>query len=186
MSEVERYFKRRETVMLSGLNVAVFAEIIKIDLKHMRVDVKTDMTSEELEHMSDAEIVMQIPIATHQTKEFVVRPPYQIGDQVLLIVSHQDIEPILFDGGNHSRRTHSLDDALIIGGITKFTEPLSDDYAEFEEDLIISKRDLSAKIVIKKDGEVIIESNKDINFKSEQNINIAAPNGIVSIADSRG
>lgn len=186
MSEIKRYFDRRETGVLSGLNVAVFAEVIKIDLKYMRLDVKADMTTEELEDMPDAEIIMQVPIATHQTKEFVVRPPYQVGDVVLLVVSHHDIEPILFDGGEHKKQRHSLDDALVISGVTKFTEPLSDDYAEFEEDLIISKRDLSAKIVIKKDGEVIIESDKDINIKSEQNINIAAPNGIVSITDSRG
>lgn len=164
MSEVKKFFDRNESNLRKSLNTCIFGEVIKIELKYMRLDVKVDFEEET--------IVMRVPIASYQTKEFVIRPPYQVGDTVLLIISQQDIDPILFGGGEHSRRQHELDDALVISGVTPFTEPLSDEFTEHEEDFVISKRDFSAKIIIKKNGEIIFKSTEDINIESSKNVNI--------------
>lgn len=192
-TELNKLLKSQKTGFAEGLNTCIFAEIIKIDLKFMRLDVKVDMTTEDKSQMDDNHIIFNVPIATHQTKEFVIRPPYAVGEKVLIIASQQDIEPILFDGGNHLRRQYSLDDALLIGGITKFTEPLPSDFDDHEEDFVIAKRDYSARIIFKKNGaleintdeDINIESKKDINIESKQDINISAPNGFVTTTDSR-
>lgn len=175
-SEVEIFMKRNLSNLSSQLNTSIPAKIIKIDLKYMRADVEA----------SNGSIIMQVPISAYQTSDFVVRPPYKVGDDVLLVFSQDDIEPILFGGGDPSRRKHAIDYAFIIGGITKFTNPLSGDYEEHEEDFVISKLDFSAKIILKKNSEILIESNEDINIKSNKDINISAPNGIVTTSDSRG
>lgn len=178
MSEVKKFINRSQSKLQTGLNTCIFGEIIKIELKHMRVDVKVDFEEET--------IVMRAPIATYQTKEFIIRPPYQVGDTVLLIISQKDIDPILYAGGEHSKRQHELDDALVISGITPFTEPLLDDFTQHEEDFVIGKRDFSAKFIIKKNGEIIVSSDETINLESQKNISLLALNGIITAVDSRG
>lgn len=151
MSEISRYFERHKTNMTEQLHTALHAKIVKVDLQYMRADVELPLEGNPL--------LMQVPIATHQTADFVVRPPYKPGDEVLLVFSMKDIEPLLYGGGTPSRRQHALDDALIVGGITPFTEPLPGSWSEHEEDFVIGKRDLTSRIVLTATGDVRVESS---------------------------
>ena len=164
--------------MTDGLNTCTLAEILKVELKYMRADIKL-LTDDE-------DIIMQVPIAPQQTGDFIIRMPYKAGDKVLVVFSQSDIDPFLFGGGSSSERQLAKDDAIIVGGVRSFADTLPDDFSEHEEDFVIAKLDLSARIVIKDDGEILIESDKDLNIKSKKDINLSAPDGIVSITDSRG
>ena len=177
-AEVERYFERQKKNTADNLNTCTLAEIINVELKYMRADIKL-LTGDE-------DIIMQVPIAPQQTGEFIIRIPYKVGDNVVVMFSQSDIDPFLFGGGVSSEGQHTIDDAIIIGGIQSFNEPLLDEFTEYEEDLVIAKRDFSARIIIKENSEILIESDENINITSKKDINISAPNGIVTTTDSRG
>lgn len=176
--EIERFFKRQQKNTADSLNTCTLAEIIKVDLRYMRADIKL--------LLPDDPIVMQVPIAPQQTSDFIIRIPYKVGDTVVVMFSQNDIDPFLFGGGEASRRQHEADDAIIVGGIQSFSRPLLDDFTEYEDDFVIAKRDFSARIIIKENSEILIESDEDINITSKKDINISAPNGIVTTTDSRG
>jgi len=176
--EAKRYFKRQQKNTADSLYTCTIAEIIKVELKYMRADIKL-LTGDE-------NIIMQVPIATQQTGEFIIRIPYEVGDNVVVMFGQSDIAPFLFGGGASSEGQHTIDDAIIVGGIRSFNEPLPDGFAEYEEDFVIAKRDFSARIIIKENSEILIESDENINITSKKNINISAPTGIVTTTDSRG
>lgn len=179
MSEqIEKYLQRKQENLTNSLNTCTIAEILSIEPKYMRADIKL-LTGDE-------DIIMQVPISPQQTGDFIMRMPYKIGDTVLVVFSQSDIDPFLFGGGDSSERQHAEDDAIIVGGIRSFNDPLPNVFAEHEEDFIIAKRDLSARIVIKNNGEISIESDESISINSLKDINISAPNGIVTTTDSRG
>lgn len=179
MSEqIEKYFNRKQANLTDSLNTCTLAEIIKVEPGYMRADIKL-LTDDE-------ELIMQVPIASQQTGDFIIWMPYKAGDTVLVVFSQSDIDPFLFGGGDSSERQHAEDDAIIVSGIHSFNESLPDEFTEHEEDFVIAKRDLSARIVIKDNGEILFESDGDMNFTSKKNINISAPNGIVTTTDSRG
>lgn len=159
-TEIEKFMDRQRGNLVDGLNTCMFAEVVKVDLKHMRVDVKLPLP--------DDPYVYQVPICPHQTGEFVIRPPYRDGDRVLIVFSQQDIDPILFAGGEPSKRQHVIDDATIIGGVTPFTEPLPAGFDAHEEDFVIAKRDFSAKIIIQKNNEILIESTNEVHVEGSR------------------
>lgn len=176
-AEVERYFENKKQGMTEELNTCAFAEIINVELDFMRADIKL-LSPEE-------DIIMQVPIAPLQTNEFIIRVPYKTGDTVVVAFSQSDIDPFLFGGGESSRRQHSIDDAVIIGGVASFLNPLPNDFAQHEGDLIISKRDYTSKFILKESGEILIESDENINISTLKNINLTA-GGIITTTDSRG
>lgn len=177
-AEVERYFERQKKNTADNLYTCTIAEIIKVELKYMRADIKL-LTGDE-------NMIMQVPIAPQQTGEFIIRIPYKVGDNVVVMFAQSDIAPFLFGGGASSEGQHTIDDAIIVGGIRSFNELLLDEFAEYEEDFVIAKRDFSARIIIKENSEILIESDENINITSKKDINISAPNGIVTTTDSRG
>lgn len=177
-AEFKELLNRQKSSLKENMNTCVIAEINSVDLKHMRADV---IFPDE-----EKTLILRVPIAPQQTGGFIIRPPYKKGDSVVIVFSQQDIDPFLYGGGDSSDREHHMDDAIIIGGARGFTEPLPDEFTEHAEDLIIAKRDFSARIILKVNGEMLIESDEDININSQKDINISAPNGIVTTSDSRG
>ena len=176
-TEVERYFETKKQGMTEELNTCALAEIISVELEYMRADIKLLIPEET--------IIMQVPIAPMQTGDFIIRMPYKAGDKVVVTFSQTDNDPVLFGGGESSRRQHALDDAVIIGGIMPFLQPLSAEFAEYESDLIIAKRDSTSKIVLKESGEILIEALENISINSQKDITITA-GGIITTTDSRG
>lgn len=152
MSEAYKFFERMQHNLVSGLNTCCIARIVNVDLQLMKADV-VPLFDE------DMPIIKNVPIAAQQTGEFVIRLPYKKGDLVLLVFSQRDIDPIMYGGGEPSTRMLGLDDALIVGGINLFTQPLPDG---FEKDVLIAKKDFSSRVVLGADGNITIETNGNI------------------------
>lgn len=149
-SSIYQFFEKNNQNLLNSVNTCGFARVVKVDMKYMRMDVQP------LFEM-DAPQILNVPIATHQTKKFFIRPPYKVGDIVLLIFSQRDIDPIVWEGGEASTRKLSIDDALVIGGVTPFTQPLPDEFEEHKEDFVIATRDYKTRLIITKDGDIIVD-----------------------------
>lgn len=159
MSSVHEVMNKQKDAILKGINTCAICRIEKVDMQLMKADV-VPLFEDELTP------ILNVPIAVHQTNDFIIRVPYKKDDKVLVVFSQRDIDPIMFGGGEQSVRMHGIDDALIVGGINLFTEPLPSGH---EDDLIISKKNLSTKIVITKDDEILLKSNK---------VTIDAPGGV--------
>ena len=144
-----------------GINSCMMGKIEKFDGETMKADVtplvRTRNKAGELEEVS---MLIEVPISFIKAGPFVIRPPYKKGDIVLVVFADSDIENTLLSGdisNPNSTRKHSLDDAIIVGGIMPFTTTLP---GEHLDDLIIAKDDFSTKIVIKENGEIIVQGGK--------------------------
>ncbi|RYI25205.1 hypothetical protein EVU96_24890 [Bacillus infantis] len=160
MSEIHRYFERKQDDLLKGMHVCSLCRIEKVDLSLMKADV-VPLFEEDLP------IIKNVPIAAQQTDDFIIRVPYKKGDIVLAVFSQRDIDSIMYGGGESSVRMMAIDDAIIVGGINLFTKPLP---IENSEDLVISKKDFSTKLVLTKSG--------DILFQAANKLVIDAPGGV--------
>lgn len=155
MKEAHNFFKNYKSGMISGLFTCTLARIERFDAKLMQADI-TPL------HEPDASMILNCPVAAQQTGEFVMRFPYQPGNIVVVVFSQRDIEPILYGGGEQSKRYLDMDDAVIIGGINLFTEPLEGIPAEHDEDLVIAHKSFKSRIIMRKDGAIIADTDSNI------------------------
>lgn len=121
-------------------------------------------------------------------EKHIIRPPYKEGDVVLAVCAERSIDEVIETGEiseQTGRRRHSLQDALVIGGVTTQPDPMPD---ENTEDLLIAKvdgdtiltrivlTDEEDSILIAKgnsggyDASIIVEDNNDVNVFSKGNI----------------
>ncbi len=111
--------------------------------------------------------IVEVPVALLKAGPFVIRQPFQKGDPVLVIFGEKAIDKLLITGNPEDpqlKRQHSMDDAIVIGGLQLEKDPgLNSDYTE---DLLIENKDVDSRIVIKKDGEIIIEDPSKIYIGS--------------------
>jgi hypothetical protein len=157
MSEIHRYFKTKQHDLLKNMNTCAICRIEQVDLSKMKANV-VPLFEGELTP------ILNVPIAAHQTKDFLIRVPYAKGDLVLVVFSQRDIDPILYGGGEPSTRMLGIDDALIVGGINLFTEPLPSVHSE---DLVITRKDFSSKIVLKANNDVVIHTDAKVLLGDE-------------------
>lgn len=144
-----------------GINSCMMGKIEKFDGKTMKADVvplvRTKNKAGEIEEVS---MLIEVPVSFLKAGPFLIRPPYKEGDIVLMIFADSDIENVLLSGNvsnpNSSRR-HSLDDAIVVGSIMPFTTTLPEEHLN---DLIIAKDDFTSKIVIKENGDIVIQGGK--------------------------
>lgn len=163
--------------MQNGLFTATMAEIIKIDWEFMRCDVQPLFDDE-------AKPIVDVPFGFMQNENLVIRFPYKKGDKVFLVFCKEDIAPILFEDGNRDMAAEEKfreDDAFVIGGVHLFTKLITEIPKKHDESLLICRKDFKSRIEIDKDGKVIVETDQDINFKTEKNINFDAPNGTFKV-----
>jgi len=150
---------------IGGINSCTIGKIEKFDATTMKANViplvkkkNKDGTTE------DVSLLIEVPVSFLKAGPFLIRPPYKAGDIVLVVFSDRDIENVLFSGdkGEPIRcETHSLDNAIVVSGIMPFTKTLP---GEHSNDLIIAKEDLTSKIVIKENGEILIESDRGVTI----------------------
>ncbi len=154
MSNIENFINLKQEDMLAGINTCAICRIDAVDMQEMRADV-TPLFDDELTP------ILNVPIATHQTSDFIIRVPYKSGDLVIVVFSQRDIDPIMFGGGEQATHTFGIDDAIIVGGISLFTNPLIAITAD-DEDFLITKKDYTSRIVIAKNGDIRAETDGHI------------------------
>jgi len=177
MSVINNFVNRKIATLQGSMFTATMAEIIKIDWEYMRCDVKPLFDDE-------AKIIVDVPFGFMQNDNFVIRFPYKVGDKVFVVFCKEDIAPVLFEDGNRDMAAEDKfreDDAFVIGGVHLFTKPITDIPKARDESFLICRKDFKSRIEIDKDGKVIIETDQDIDVKSEQNINFDAPNGTFKV-----
>lgn len=146
-------FENLRTAMLCKVetfdHVKMKAELIPL-VKHKN----KEGVFEELEKL------IEVPVLHLKAGPFIIRPPYKEDDIVVVLFTDNDIENVLLSGDieePNSTRKHNLDDALLLTGLMPFTDELP---PEHENDLIIAKDDFTTKLVLKENGEVIVQGGK--------------------------
>ncbi|MEY9979682.1 Gp138 family membrane-puncturing spike protein [Lysinibacillus sp. RC79] len=135
---------------MMNMNTCLICEVLEVDMNTFKADVLPL-------NDPDATPILDVPIAFHQTDRFVIQIPYKQGDRVLVVCSQADIDPLLFGGGEAASRSFSANDALIVGGINLFTNPIEN---EHPDDVVIGTKDFQTKIVLNDAGEIDIKSLK--------------------------
>lgn len=110
--------------LMADTHTALPAEIVSYDDSDLRAEVKLLLKDES----GEARIIVDAPVLTLRANGVAVVPPYSEGDNVLLVFSEKDLEGTLFDGTPREaeyERRHSLDDAIVAGGLTASNESIS-------------------------------------------------------------
>lgn len=136
-------------------NVCKMAKVVKFYPETMKVDVMP-LPSE------DNSMIINVPVATIRSKDFLMYYPLKADDIVILIFADNDTDNILLGEDNaETERGHDISDCICIGGITLLNDSLEVD----EKDaLVMQNISNSASISIKKDGDIKIKAK---NFKVE-------------------
>lgn len=145
----------------TNINSCTIARIEKFDAKKMKAEVTPLVKYKNKDgSMEERPLLIEVPVSFLKAGPFVIRPPYKVGDIVLIVFADDDIENVLLSGDisePNSTRVHSLDDAIVVGAIMPFTKELP---GQHSDDLIIAKDDFSTKIVVKENGEIIVQGGK--------------------------
>ncbi|MEK4131984.1 Gp138 family membrane-puncturing spike protein [Solibacillus sp. FSL W8-0474] len=144
--EANEFFKKYKDGLLGGINTSSLCRVVAFDHQTMKVDVVT---------LPDGDLIQNVPVQAPQTGDFIIRVPYKPGNVGVIVFSKNQIDDVMMGGiGETSAREFSIDDAIFIGGINLFNDVMGADHGE---DLIISKKDYSAKIVLTKDGDILLQ-----------------------------
>lgn len=161
MSEVLGFFDGLLGESVDGINSCTIGKIEKFDATTMKAEVAPLVQKKNADGSTeDVSLLIEVPVSFLKAGPFLIRPPYKPGDVVLVIFADSDIENVLYSGGKGRPvrdEKHSLDNAMVVGGIMPFTVTLPGEHAD---DLIIAKDDFSTKIVVKDNGEIIIQGGK--------------------------
>lgn len=136
-------------------NVCKMAKVVKFYPETMKVDV-IPLPSE------DNSMIINVPVATVRSKDFLIYYPLEVDDIVILIFADNDTDNILLgEDSIETERGHDISDCICIGGITLLNDALEVD----EQDaLVMQNISNTASISIKKDGDIKIKAK---NFKVE-------------------
>lgn len=136
-------------------NVCKMAKVVKFYPETMKVDV-LPLPSE------DNSMIINVPVATVKSKDFLIYYPLEVDDIVILIFADNDTDNILLgEDSIETERGHDISDCICIGGITLLNDTLEVD----EKDaLVMQNISNTASISIKKDGDIKIKAK---NFKVE-------------------
>lgn len=129
-------------------NKVKLGKVVKFNAEEMKAEIQP-LPSE------DNSLLINVPVMTFQTGSFFIRLPLKAGDVVIVLFADSDLDNILLGGDSEATtRKHDLSDSVCIGGVTLFTEKLT---SKHKDDLVIANKDLSSKVVLKENGDLIIE-----------------------------
>lgn len=149
------FFEDLKKNIAGETNVCKMAKVVKFYPEIMKVDVMP-LPSE------DNSMIINVPVATVRSKDFLIYYPLEADDIVILIFADNDTDNILLgEDSIETERGHDISDCICIGGITLLNDTLEVD----EKDaLVMQNISNSASISIKKDGDIKIKAK---NFKVE-------------------
>jgi hypothetical protein len=128
--------------------------------------------------------LIDIPVNSINSSEFIVVTPYKEGDIVVILFAERDISDIVEEGefsDKTNKRKFDFNDAIIIGSIKPFTEELSN---ANKDDLQILKKDGTSKIVLKSNGDIIIESDNVLLGGEDANESVPLGDSLKTWLDS--
>ncbi|MFT9496385.1 Gp138 family membrane-puncturing spike protein [Anaerosolibacter sp.] len=189
MSNASKFFDKFMNQFSDGLHTCVIAKVESYDPVKMKASVQPLNKVNYNGQFQSLPLITNVPVSFLKAGSFFIRPPYAKGDLVWVAFAEHDIDNIMMTGkeeSNNSDRRHSLDDAIVIGGIMPFTQSMPSENAN---DLLIAKSDMTIKIVVGENGIELQTMDKDINLiTTNGNINISSSTGNVNVSgkDSSG
>ena len=154
MDNVNGFFNDLTNGINKGLNVAKLAKVVKYYPENMKVDVMPFPTE-------DSAMIINVPLATIATKDYLVYYPLKPDDIVVLLFIDYDTDNILLgEDSLETERGHDVSDCVAIGCISLFKESLS---VSDTDSLLIQEKGGKSKIRLNK-GEIEIEAPR-INLK---------------------
>lgn len=174
MEKANEFFRKMQDSAKGSINSATLGSIESFDHIKMKAVIKPLINDV---NGKPGSLLIEVPVSMVKTDEFFIRVPYKKGDVVLVVFADRDIDRTLLSGGQttpNSKRVHSLDDAIVVGGIMPFSESLT---SEYKDDLLISNDDMTSKIILKEDGDLVIEFDEDIEVKGK-NIKLEAEESV--------
>ena len=147
------FFNGFKDGMVGGINVCKVGEIIDFDPSRMSASVNIFNKGQG----GDYSPLINVPVSFIKAGDFFIRPPYKAKDKVIVVFADSDIDNILISGSksdSNSTRTHDIADAIIVGSFNSFNVELPSDNIE---DLLISNKEGTTKVILKADGDVVIE-----------------------------
>lgn len=155
MDTLNKYMDIYGQRLSEGLHVAKIAKVVKFYPETMKVDV-LPMPSE------DNSMIINVPVATVRSKDFLIYYPLEVDDIVVLLFVDYDTDNILLgEDSAETERGHDISDCICIGGITLLKEKLK---VEDTKALNLQNMDKTARIIIKKDGDIHVKCK---HFKVE-------------------
>jgi hypothetical protein len=165
---------------ISDLHTALPAKINKYDAQKMRAEI-TLLNKKDLEgELVKIPPILEVPVGFIKAGNFIIRPPFQKGDAVVVAFSERAIDKLLISGDPENpkyKRKHSIDDAIIVNSLQLESE--SDLNSSYTNDLLIENREADSRIVMKANGELLIETTGKVNAISTDTTTITAPKVIV-------
>ena len=165
MDNAMDFMEKFADTIASGINNCMLGRIESFNAETLKANIMPLVKNKNKDDtFEDVSMLIEVPVALIRAGPFVIRPPYKSGDMVLVVFADSDIENTLLSGDKsepNSTRRHSLDDAIVVGGIMPFTNTLPNEHSE---DLVIAKDDFTAKIVLSEDGSIEIKSDKQITI----------------------
>lgn len=169
--ELNNIIRRIVNDKISEIHTCLPAKIEKYDPQKLRAEI-TLLNKAELE---GEEVVIppiiEVPVRVLQAGPFLIRPPYEKGDVVLVLFSERALDKILITGEPESvqlTRKHSLDDAIVLGGLR--VEQADKAPEEYSKDLIAGMTDGEewfSYLTFTHEGPVILELDKDRRLRIE-------------------
>lgn len=152
--------------MASQTIVARLAKVKKFDPKNMYVEAMP-LPSE------DNSLVINVPVATLRSKDFVAYYPLKAGDYVVLLFMDGDTDQILLGGDKaDTERAHDISDCVAVGGFTLYKDDLN--IVDKSGFVIQNLTNMDSYINLKENGDIKMVG-KLIEVEAEKKIDMKAP-----------
>lgn len=149
MENANKFLKDFANGISKGVNVAKLGKVVKFYPEVMKADVMP-LPSE------DNAMIINVPVATVRTKDFLLYYPLKPDDNVVLLFVDNDTDNILLgEDSIETERDHDVSDCICLGGITLLKEKLD---VDDKDALVIQNIENTARININKNGEIDIRS----------------------------
>jgi len=147
---------------ISDIHTCLPAKIEDYDHETMYAKVVILAKKEFEGEMEALTPIIDVPVSHVKAGNFIVRPPYQEDDVVLVAFSEAGLDKLLITGEPEDpqfSREFSYDDAIVIQGLK--TEQEDDYEPDYKDGLYISNVEKEIEFVMESDGNVRIIDNKN-------------------------
>ena len=162
---MEDFWNRMFNDAISQVHTALPARILTFDAENMRAKIELLLKDEDGDVIPP---ILNCPVGFLNAGGFIIRPPFEKGDTVQVLFNEKAIDKLIISGKAESvdsKRVFSLDDATIVTGLKmQSTAKLP---SENTGDLLISNTEVNSKIILKKNGDIVIESDGSVFLGSE-------------------
>lgn len=195
MNDLGKFIKSLIGSEVGEIHTTLPAKIESYDAERLRADVVL-LAKNNLEgEMVEIPPILNCPVQVFKAGSFIIRPPYRRGDITKVDFSEKALDKLMITGESEDveyTRTHSLDDAIVAGGLRCESEVKMPD--NHQNDLYIANIDNVCELVIQQDGNLVAknEGNKltmnssgDIEVETDNNVDINANKVNIDCSDIR-